>query len=106
MPYQPRNMKEFTARYTANTRITGYGFGVVLHYPCPFCAAPEWESHTILQTQEVLSKPHYCTECERTACVVFSPVGVAIEMELVQTDGPDVPDWFIPKPRRRGVVHD
>lgn len=97
---EPQNMVEFAARYALNTRITGYGMNVMLHHPCPFCAAPEWVAHYLQQTEAVLNQPHYCATCKRSACVVFRSLGSATELELVQTEGPDVPSWFQPKPRR------
>lgn len=38
----PQSLDEYNHRYSQNFRVTGFGLDVTNHFPCPFCAAPDW----------------------------------------------------------------
>lgn len=97
----PRNMDELAKLTTENTKITGYGAKTTMISPCPFCAYPNFMRWPILDMREVASKGAVCFRCKRGARLVFEdyPDGGA-GFEIVQTEGPDQPEWFQPKMRR------
>ena len=82
--------------FPESQKISGYGMDVTVHMPCPFCAAPEWMIFKILEQEEVSSKEHVCKECTRGARMIYTHDGPSTSFEVVQTQGPDSPD-FVPK---------
>ncbi len=98
----PTNMDEYVRRFQANTRVEGQGVGnVFTHYPCPFCGAAEFMVAEVLQTRHVLSHGAECRECGRSSKAEFIDTGPSeVHMEMVQTGGPDCPEWLVPPMRR------
>jgi len=102
----PKNRYEYLARFAANQKITGFGSEVKTHFPCPFCAAPDWMIHPItdgLAGYPVIRAIHHCGECGRSARVNLQNDGAGISFEFVQTGGDDQPDWLQPQMRRDNV---
>jgi hypothetical protein len=93
----PTNMAEYFALFEANQRIAGFGFELIMHVPCPFCAAPYFLSSRIVTAQADWSKGGTCKVCARSAKAIFHGNG---KWEIVQTGGPDAPPWLTPKMRR------
>ena len=94
-----KDRAEFDREYAANTRISGYGADVTTHLPCPGCAAADWILWPIVNPPTDAKK---CRACGRTFQILISrtPNGTRMTGEIVQIDGPDLPDWYEPKPRR------
>jgi len=94
----PGSWPEFMRTFEANTKIEGHGLGVVMHSPCPWCAAPDFMVFPVLECTAAFLKGATCKHCGR------SMVGCPIEhgFEFVQVGGADAPDWMPPgsKPRR------
>jgi len=99
---EPTSFKEYEELYHNNLYITGFGpANVTNHYPCPFCAAPEWSVSKVIHTEEDMVQEHTCKECGRSGKFVFTiyqPNHKAFE--FVQTGGDDPPSWLVPAPRR------
>lgn len=97
----PTSAQEYLARFSANQKITGHGIGnVYIHMPCPFCAAPEFIVYELLEVEEAMAKGAECRECGRAARAVFTRSPSSVSFEIMQTGGPDQPEWLTPKMRR------
>lgn len=97
---QPNNKEEYLTRYHSNQRYTGFGLETAMVMPCPFCAAPDFLVCRVIDTEKALSEDTKCKECERSAKYIFQRNAIGVTFEIVQTGGPDQPDWFTPKMRR------
>lgn len=97
---EPNNLEEYQQRFASNQGAEGWGVDVKAVFPCPFCAAPRWAVVAILQMESVLTKPHHCGECGRSAKAIFNRTAAGVSFEIVQTGGDDQPDWLTPKMRR------
>lgn len=98
---EPTSLAEYTARFNANTEVTGYGTEVAMHVPCPFCAAPDWAVWALIRATDAMREDRTCRECGRSArSEVMALPGGGTSVELVQTGGPDAPPWLDPPPRR------
>lgn len=94
-------VEEFNAKWKANYKTEGFGFGnVYTNFPCPFCAEPGFARYELLEMVEVMSQEHVCAHCKRGQKVIFTEDGMETHIECVQTQGPDVPDWYPLKMRR------
>lgn len=94
----------YEAAYKANTRLSGSGLDTTVHYPCPFCAAPDWAATRILDMEKVLQEPHECAACGRTARLLIrrrAPI-TAITFQLVQVSGPDPAPYLVGLAGREG----
>jgi hypothetical protein len=69
----PTSLSEYNRRFALNHEITGFGIAGV-------------EQHM--------------QECGRGAKAILSPIPGGTSFEMVQTSGPDQPDWLEPKMRR------
>lgn len=99
---EPTSLEEYERRFHASQQITGYGIhGVTMHSSCPFCAAPDWASWPIIDTEAAMQREHTCRECGRSGRFNFrvNEPGHK-EFEFVQTGGPDPASWLQPPPRR------
>lgn len=90
-------MQEYSALFLANQRIEGVGFEVTMHVPCPFCAAPDFLASGIATAQSDWARGGTCPACGRSAKTLFQGNG---NWEIVQTGGPEPPEWLTPKMRR------
>lgn len=98
---EPTSQVEYEQRYHQNHKLSGYGVeGVTQHMPCPFCAAPDWLVHRIIDSREAFAQGATCRECGRSARALYSESHGALRFEFVQTLGPDQPDWMTVKMRR------
>ena len=94
---EPASRDEYLDRLKANAVITGFGLDTTMHMPCPFCAAPDFLVYGIFAAESALAKGAACGECGRSAKAIFLQEGPG---EVVQTGGPDAPEWLTPKMRR------
>lgn len=98
---EPRSMEDYLARFQKNQKIDGFGIGNVhIGMPCPFCAAPGFLTYEILEVERVLARGATCKQCGRSSKALFSHKLGATLFEIVQTGGPDQPEWLTPKMRR------
>jgi hypothetical protein len=98
----PKNMDEYNKRFKLGELVDGHGFDTAMSVPCPFCATPGWAKYKILEMQQTMSQSKTCKNCNRSAKMIFDRTRSSIEAELVQTGGPDQPEWLEPKIRRVG----
>lgn len=97
-------MEELAARQLENTEMSGRGMDTTQHFPCPFCGSKDWLVVKIMSFAQDHG-PIECGECGRSAKLLYNsknggPLrGGSSEMEVVQTDGPDQPEWMRPKMR-------
>lgn len=98
---EPANEQEYLKLYQQNHKIDGFGIGNVYnHFPCPFCAAPDWMVTELLQVEAEMQKDHICKNCGRSAKAIVTRTSKGVSFEVVQTGGDDPPDWLTPKMRR------
>lgn len=98
---EPKTYEEYLDRTKQNTKCDGFGLGqLVMSQPCFFCGAPELAKYTLLDMQQIMSHPHTCSECGRSAKIIFTEDGNTTQFECVQTGGSDQPDFFTHKVRR------
>lgn len=96
----PNTVEEYNHRYHENFRIEGYGIeGVTNHFPCPFCAAADWYICRIIDFSQTSPKLT-CSECGRTAQLLYKKDWQSSSIECVQTAGDDQPSWLNPQMRR------
>lgn len=96
----PVDLDAYLKRFREGQSIEGFGADVSMTSPCPFCAAPNWMTWPIARVRETMEQGAACAECGRSAKAVFKDSPASIEFELVQTGGPDAPDYLVPKIRR------
>lgn len=96
----PTSSEEYLARFHASQRIDGFGAGTTVHVPCPFCAAPDFASWKILEVEKGMREPGTCKECKRSCKTIFHHTTDGVSFEIVQTGGPDQPEWLTPHMRR------
>lgn len=96
----PQSLDEYNHRYSQNFRVTGFGLDVTNHFPCPFCAAPDWYVVRLLDFGR--DSPNLtCRHCGRSGQLQYAElVGGGSHMRFVQTGGDDAPEWLTPAPQR------
>ena len=98
---EPKNAAEYLALFQSNQHIKGFGIGNVhIHMPCPFCAAADFLVYEILQCEVAMGKGATCRQCGRGAKTIYTRTPGSLSFEIVQTEGPDQPEWLKPKMRR------
>lgn len=98
---EPTNYKDFVTRAARNMKYEGTGSDLTMVSACPFCGAAEFLRANILSVEETLSQGSTCKECERSAKIeVRLDDQGGKHIEIVQTGGPEQPEWLIPKMRR------
>lgn len=97
---QPKNAEEYRERFHRNQRIEGFGTDTATHLPCPFCAASDFMTLPITQADEAMQRGAMCKECGRSAKGIVERSASGVRFEIVQTGGPDQPEWLEPKMRR------
>jgi hypothetical protein len=96
----PQSMDEYRARFGRNQLVTGLGpAGIVIHMPCPFCAAAHVLCYGLVCVNEALERGATCGECGRSFRVVVIDFAGGKSVEFYQTGGPDQPAWLEPKLR-------
>lgn len=104
----PTTSEEYTARFSLNMRTSGCGVrGVTQHFPCPFCAAPDWYVVKIIDFGPppnvygaTEAGPFTCAECGRSGKFIHNRQPGSVTSEFVQTGGDDPPPFMTPPPRR------
>lgn len=99
MPMDPPDIVTYNQKFTENTKLSGYGADVRMHWPCPFCAAPDFVEFRILEQMEVTSTVHTCVWCGRGARIIYTIQDGNTSFEIVQTGGEDPPDYLPPMRR-------
>ncbi|MGY3278087.1 hypothetical protein [Bradyrhizobium sp. S3.7.6] len=97
---EPMNAREYNALFDANSRVEGFGMETTQVAPCPFCAAPDWARWKIVDMDRTATKDRKCENCGRSAKVIIKRDANGVKFEIVQTGGPDQPEWLVPKMRR------
>jgi bacterioferritin-associated ferredoxin len=97
---EPKNIDEYNKRSQLSHRVTGFGLDTTVHTACPFCAAPDWMHHKIMDTETAMARGATCAECGRSARAIISHSNGGVSFEIVQTGGRDQPEWLEPKMRR------
>ena len=96
---EPESYQDYERLFFKHSKLSGTGLETAQHYPCPFCAAPDWAIVRVLDVQ-LLSEKRVCKNCQRGGRARFSnPLG-GIAFEFVQTSGPVPPDWLKPEIER------
>lgn len=97
----PASQEAYNHKFAKHQTVSGSGFSTATHFPCPFCAEPDWKIATIMEVEQVLSQNTVCQGCGRTARYVYQPVPAGgTLMTLVQTGASSPPVWMLFKPRR------
>lgn len=99
---EPKDFDEYNERFHANQVIEGYGLDVTMVSPCPFCAAAGWARWKVMDMDRTASKDNLCRVCGRSAKIIIKRERGGVGFEVVQTGGPDQPEWLQPKMRRIG----
>jgi hypothetical protein len=97
----PATVEDYNSRFKDSYRVSGTGFQTTVHFPCPFCAAPDWMVVPLLAFEDRSQQEHVCKECQRGAkhLVHRERESVSVTMTLVQTKGADIPA-YLPKIER------
>lgn len=93
----PTNMAEYIDQMNTNISMSGIGIEYEVHLPCPFCAHAGWLSYVVPTMRDTLMKGATCANCGRSARLVLQEAPNSVKLELVQTGGPDQPDWMTPQ---------
>ena len=89
---------EYEKRYNDNYRLEGYGLTMLVHSPCPFCAAPDFNVYTLDKMQEATCKETVCRECGRGLRIDYADDGTTLSSRMMQTCGEPGPS-YVPIPR-------
>lgn len=100
MTATPSNMEQYLKRFDGNQKITGTGLDTTVTMPCPFCAAADFVSYRVIDVEQVMSRGAICRECGRGARAISHRRAGGASIEVVQTCGPEQPEWLSPKIRR------
>lgn len=95
----PTTREEYEKRFFENNKFSGFGTNTTVHMPCPFCAAPDWLTYRVIDSQTGLAKGAVCAECGRSAKGLVERDQSGIRLEIVQTGGLDPPPWLPPMRR-------
>ena len=90
----PKTPADYERRYKENLRTVGHGNETANKFPCPFCAAPDWATIRIVDSQEELQKQRGCRECGRVGKFVMNVSPQSITMQFVQISGDDPPEYM------------
>jgi hypothetical protein len=96
----PKTREEYLKLSQANVRYGGSGVGTYMEPACPFCAAPKFARWSIIDMEGTASEESICKNCGRGAKLIFKRDKDSVSFEVVQTGGPDQPEWLEPKMRR------
>ncbi|MCK1670345.1 hypothetical protein [Bradyrhizobium sp. 150] len=97
----PKDYAEYARLSERNAKVGGSGLDTYMEPACPFCAAPKFARWSIVDMEGTASKEATCTNCGRSAKLIFTRGSQnEVSFEVVQTGGPDQPDWLQPKMRR------
>lgn len=94
---QPSNKEEFLQRFNENQKLSGFGLETTMHVPCPFCAAPDFMVYKIIDSAAAMARGGTCNVCDRSMKAIFDRKPGVTSFTIVQTGGPDQPEWLEPK---------
>jgi hypothetical protein len=97
---EPKDREEYLKLSQANVRYGGSGVDTYMEPACPFCAAPGFARWNVIDMEGTASKATTCKNCGRSAKLIFKRDKDSVSFEVVQTGGPDQPEWLEPKMRR------
>jgi hypothetical protein len=98
-PHDPPTLEDYHHRSQERSRVIGFGVETAVVLPCPFCAAPEWLTHRIVDTLSSALRPPgvVCQVCGRGMAAIFSTLADGGTcMELVHTVGDPAPHYLPP----------
>jgi hypothetical protein len=101
-PADASTREEYEARFHAAQKVSGRGINTTQHFPCPFCAAPDWLVTQILLLGTSGTKSRPCASCGRSARFEFTRTPSSITFRLVQTAGDDPAPYLAGMSRREG----
>jgi hypothetical protein len=90
---EPKDHGEYARRYNDNCRITESKDGTIMHLPCPFCAASDFISYQLMETETALNTEIVCRECQRGLRTIIHKSHGQLRLEFIQTRGNDPPPW-------------
>jgi hypothetical protein len=94
-------LEDYELRFGQTCKASGRGSETLMHFPCPFCAAPDWYVVPTFEFGREEMDAHYCVECGRSARFLFSSDARGTRVaELVQCSGSPAPEWMPSSPRR------
>lgn len=86
--------EEYKRKFTANQKIDGFGLGILIHVPCPFCAEPDFLVHKLHEAERAYRDGAVCKHCGRGLRGLFNYDASGVSFEFVQTVGVAPPDWL------------
>jgi hypothetical protein len=95
----PATLDEYQQRSLAGIRFEQHGHYVLVHCPCPFCGAPDFNVYPLADTERAIQLDCTCKECARSSKAVLTRTRDDVSFEFVQTGGAD-PPAYLPKMRR------
>ena len=96
-----QSLEEYQRLSILNSSVTGSGIeGTTMHLACPFCCATDFMVYRLVDAKDAMVKGGTCHTCGRSARCEFDGDYTAIQFSIVQTGGPDQPEWLVPKMRR------
>jgi len=94
---EPTSYPEYLTRFASNNYVYGFGMETGQSMPCPFCGARDWCKFKIIDVEAVTSQEHVCRECNRGARAIYTRTRDSVGFVMVQTSGPEQPEWLQPK---------
>lgn len=99
----PQNWDDLCNRQAVNYETSGMGMDTMVHLPCFGCGAKNFLIHRLLDCHAAYNTGSTCKECGRGFRMPVTRKAskcehghehVDLGFEVVQTVGPDLPDWF------------
>lgn len=92
----PATLEDLHRLIQENCHFSGTSPNVQVHAACPFCGAPDFWCHPLLETEKALEDGTVCGQCGRgmRALVTRSADGNEVRMRMVQTCGDDPPPYL------------
>lgn len=108
----PTNWDELCVRQARNVRIEGQFTSTTMYMCCPGCGAPDWlaakpftlgaDGMPDMKLHQQYNEGAVCKECERGFRMPITVSENETRWTIVQTSGPDLPDWYkLPIKRER-----
>lgn len=97
---EPVDMIEYERLFQQRTSIEGMGLETSISMPCPFCAAPAFMRYRVLEVETAMQAGSTCKACGRSARAIMQRSSSGVSFEVVQTGGPDQPQWLERQMRR------
>jgi len=102
--YDPSDLDAYNEKWKANYKLTGFGIdGMRYHYPCPFCAEPDYLTCGLVDMPERMREETVCEKCGRGSKMIdvdtperriFGYRMFGIHVKLVRTQGDWTPSYL------------